>query len=460
MLRAASASTLLFALVASAQPATTARKLPTIPGTGRVSVEAIDETVDPGLAAFLGRVLSEGREGETVLVEINTLGGRLDSALAIRDALLKAEATSVCWVKPRAISAGALITLACDVVVVARGATIGAATPVKLTMTGDSEQVEEKVLSYMRQEMATTATAQSRPPLVAEAMVDPDVEIEGLDEKGKLLTLDDRGALAWGIADFEASTEAELWKQLGRDAPSIERPRPSAAEQLARFLSAPTVTTILLLLGLFGLAFEFFHPTHGAALLGGLFCLGLFFFGHLVVNLAGWEELAIVAVGALFLTIEYLIPGNTLFGAIGLKLILLGLFLALVDLENMPVGVAWEGGWIPRALATVFGGVLGAVALGVLAFRLLPATPLGKGLVLDAVVATPPTTTDPRTMVVDAMLGQVGLAITDLRPMGRVQVMNKKVEAQMEVGFASAGAKVRVVRIQGDRIIVREESAG
>ncbi len=434
------------------------RTLPELPQSGRVTRVELHETVDPGLAAFVKRVLEEHREGETVLLEINTLGGRLDAALVIRDALLATKARTVCWVKPRAISAGALISLACDWVVMAPGGTLGAATPVQLTTSGDMKAVDAKVVSYMRQEMATTAKMQGRNPLVAEAMVDLEVEIPGLVDAEHLLTLDTDRAVEFGMVDRKAADEAELWEAVGREQPRVEKARPTGPEALARFLSDPTVAIVLMVLGIAGIAVEVFQPMQGTAMLFGLLCLGLFFVGHNIVNLAGWVELVLVGLGVVFIALEFAFPGHV-FGVVGLKLVLIGLVLALVSLDRMPLDVAWSAGLLPRALAKVFGAFLvAAVALGLM-LKFGPQTRYGRSFVLETVIATPEPSEKGIGLL--ALVDQEGVALTDLRPIGRVEVLNKRVEARVERGFVQAGGRIRVVRIQDNRCIVRElEEAG
>ena len=234
-----------FALVLGAALAAGAlARTPDIPRLGRVSLIKVEGEIDQGTAAFIHRVLGDHRKEELVVLELNTLGGHLAPAIEIRDALLAAEATTLCWVHPRAISAGALITLSCDVVVVSPGATIGAATP--LIVGAGDPRIDEKVLSYMRQEMATTAASTGRRQDVARAMVDGEVVVEGLNKKGELVTLDADGALRWEVADLQAASLDDAWSALGRDPPSIERIFPSPAESLARFVSDPVVSMLLM----------------------------------------------------------------------------------------------------------------------------------------------------------------------------------------------------------------------
>ncbi len=444
------------AALLAASPVPKVKSLPHVPGVGRVVAVEVKGEVDAGLAAFLQRVLAVMRDDETLLLEVDTLGGRLDSALAIRDALLASKVTSVCWVKPRAISAGALISLACDVIAVTPDATMGAATPVAVGLTGGVSPVDAKVTSFMRKEMAATATAQGRPPEVAEAMVDTDVDIPNLNPRGRLLTLSSQEALAWGVAELQAATPAELWQKLGRDVPALERPSPSFAESFARLLALPGVSLVLIALGLLGVLFELLHPSHGVALVAGLTALGLFFFGQYVVHLAGWEELLLIGLGLLLLLIEALAPGHTVFGVTGGALLVAGLSLALVDLQRLPLGVAWAEGALPAALTVVLGASLLAVAGFAVAWRYVPHTRFGKSLVLEEAVtatAAPPE----RGIGLPALVGQVGVALTDLRPGGRVEVINHRAEARAELGFISAGTPIRVVRAESGHVVVRPE---
>jgi len=146
----------------------------------------IEGVIDLGLAPFAERILDEAaaRDATAVILEIDTFGGRVDAAVLIRDALLRSKVKTVAFINKRAISAGALISLAAENIVMAEGGTIGAATPVQIGLPGAPAQpVEEKTVSYMRKEFRATAEARKRPPLLAEAMVDADVEVPGLIEK-------------------------------------------------------------------------------------------------------------------------------------------------------------------------------------------------------------------------------------------------------------------------------------
>jgi membrane-bound serine protease (ClpP class) len=433
------------------------RALPPMPQGGRTMVVKVEGTIDLGLAPFLERVLADAGPKDVVVLDINTFGGRVDAAVVIRDALLHTDARTVCWVHPRAISAGTLISLACDVIAVASGASIGAATPIQLGEDGSAKPVEEKMVSYMRSEMRATAEAKGRSGHIAEAMVDADVEIPGLDEKGKLLTLDGGQALAWGIAEVSADDEAGLWKALGITPAVVERPSITWAERLARLLSDPVLSGLLMTLGMLGILIELYSGGHGVALVAGLTCLGLFFFGHHVARLAGWEDIALFVVGVGLLAYELIVPGHVIPGIVGVLLIVTALILSLVNLEHIPLGVAWRAGWIQTAAANVFGAFLVTIGASWGMAKLLPRTRVGRPLVLQAALPSGAAQKAAETAV--ATVGARGRALSDLRPMGKVDIGGHKLEAQIESGHAPAGATVEVVRVEGGKIIVREAGA-
>jgi membrane-bound serine protease (ClpP class) len=248
-----------------------------------VYVAPIEGMIDLGLAPFVDRVLRGASEAgaAAVVLEINTFGGRVDAAVLIRDALLNAKLPTVAFINKRAISAGALIALATERIVVAQGGTIGAATPVQMGQRGAPAQpVEEKTVSYVRKEFRATAEARKRPPLIAEAMVDADVEIPGLVAKGKLLTLTTEEALKHKIANFRADTIEEVLKQLRLSGAELRRVSPNWAENLVRFLTHPIVSSLLITIGMLGIILEIRTPGFGVPGVLGISSIALFFWGH------------------------------------------------------------------------------------------------------------------------------------------------------------------------------------
>ena len=131
-----------------------------------VHVIAIDGVIDLGVAPFLERTIREAEAGgaAAIVLEINTFGGRVDAAVAMRDTLLNSKVRTVAFINQRAISAGALIALACNTIVMVKGGTIGAAAPVT-GGAGESRPADEKSVSYVRKEFRATAESRNRPPV-------------------------------------------------------------------------------------------------------------------------------------------------------------------------------------------------------------------------------------------------------------------------------------------------------
>jgi len=422
---------------------------------GRLIVAPLSGEVDVGVAAFLRRAVNDAGPGDLLVLDIDTFGGRIDAAVQVRDALLGCRAKTVAFVHPRAISAGALIALATDVIVMSRGATIGAATPVQLE-GGKMQPVEAKVVSYFRKEMKATAEAKGRSGVIAEAMVDPSVEIPGLDGKDTTLTLTTAEALRHKLAAFEAQSVDEIVAQLHAAPSSTTSVAPSWAERLARILASGVVSSLLLTLGMLGIMVELWAPGHLVSGLVGLGCLLLFAFGHYVVNLAGWETLLLFAAGAGLVIVEIVFfPGHGFMVGLGVLLAVLALTESMVDLKRIPLDVSWAMGALPRALTRAFGSLLAAGAALAVLSRYLPRSRLGRALILRDTVGGPAGPEPP-----SPLLHRPGVAETALRPTGKALVDGRRLDVVSDGDFIEQGTAVEIVEVAGTRIVVRRKATG
>jgi membrane-bound serine protease (ClpP class) len=409
--------------------------------------------IDLGIAPFVQRVINEATsEGAAaVILEINTFGGRVDGAVIIRDALLTARVQTVAFVNKRAISAGALISLAAEIIAMSDGATIGAAAPVQIGQPGGPAQpVEEKTVSYVRKEFRATAEARKRPPLIAEAMVDADVAIPDIIEKGKLLTLTTDEALQHKVADFRAQNVAELLERLNLKGAEIRRARETWAETLVRFLTHPVVSSLLMTIGILGIIIELRSPGFGVPGALGITFLALFFWGHWLVQLAGWEELLLVAIGLFLLALElFVIPGFGIAGIQGIGALLGGLSMSLVG-----AGATWNV--ILAAAGRVVFSLLFALVASLAFFRFLPRMPFGRKLILetelpaDAGYASTPESDR-------QWLHKSGQTISALRPAGIAEIDGERIDVVSDGEFIDPGENIVVTRIDGNRIVVRRQ---
>lgn len=417
-----------------------------------VYVVPIKGVIDLGLAPFVQRVIDEATDAgaAAVILEIDTFGGRVDAAVQIRDTLLNSSVRTVGFVNKRAISAGALIGLATETLVMATGSTIGAAAPVLVGAPGsEAKPAEEKTVSYLRKEFRATAEARKRPLLLAEAMVDTDVEVPGVVAKGKLLTLTTEEALKLKVVDFSANTLEAVLKQLGLESAEVRTASPHWAEQLVRFLTHPVLSSLLISIGMLGILLELRTPGLGVAGALGIASLGLFFWGHWLVQLAGWEELLLAVVGLALLTAEiFFIPGFGIAGVLGMSALLGALVLGMTgagDTAVVIVGTVWR----------VVMALLGALLVGLVLLRFLPRLPFARRLVLASHLGTGPQHGS-APLSDQRWIGQRGHAASVLRPAGIADIGGERVDVVSDGALIEPGATIEVTHVDGNRIVVRQ----
>lgn len=428
---------LTFLLVASAAGPVTShaqRVVHRVPVTG---------TIELGIAPFIQRALDEAAASgaAAVVLDINTLGGRVDAALNIVDAVTRAEIPVYAFVNPRAISAGALIAVSTDSVFITNEGHMGASTVVDASGT----KVSEKAQSVMRAQFRALAERRGLDPRIGEAMVDETIAIDGVVEEGKLLTLTASEAEKVGYA-VEVRDFDDLLARLGFVGVEIVTPSLNWAEQLVRFLSHPLVSPLLLSLGVLGLMIEIKTPSFGVAGAVGLVSLAAFFGSHLIVGLAGLEEIILLAVGLVALLIEvFVIPGFGLAGFVAIIAIGAAAFLALLGALPTWADVARASGILLAA-----GMIVSAVAYFFV--RHLPSSNRWRGVFLRAV-------TDKTAGYISGdarqeLVGQLGIALTDLRPSGTARIGQERVDVVAEGGFVDKDQRVRVVRAESYRLVV------
>ena len=418
-----------------------------------VYVVPIEGIIDLGLAPFVQRVLGEATDAgaAALILEINTFGGRVDAAVLIRDALLNARVKTVAFVNKRAISAGALITLSAEKIVMADGGTIGAATPVQMGQPGaPAKPVEEKTVSYMRKEFRATAESRKRPPLIAEAMVDADVAIPGIIEKGKLMTLTTEEALKHKLADFSANSLEEVLEQLGLAKAEVRLGTTNWAENVVRFLTHPILSSLLITIAMLGIIIEIRTPGFGVPGLLGIASLSLFFWGHWLVHLAGWEELLLVGAGIALLVAEiFITPGFGVAGVLGIVALISGLGLSLF-------GSGATGEFVLRAVSRVVFSLLLAIIGSLVMLRFLTRLPFGRRLILETeLLAGAGGSSAPESD--RRWLGKSGTARSPLRPAGRAEIEGELVDVVSDGEFIEPGVPVVVARVDGNRIVVRRD---
>ncbi len=422
----------------------------------------VQGTIDMGLAHFFERSIPElnDRGGDAIILDIDTFGGRVDAATDMKNALLKSQIPTVAFINTKAISAGALVSLACDTIIMRSGATIGATTVVDV----QSNKAGEKAQSYMREEMAATAEATGRNPDIAMAMVDESLDIDTLvtaegdtlyiddvegAEPGKLLTLRTSTALKYGIADYQMDSLDEILEHLGFRKQDLEEIEPTWSEAIVRFLTDPVVSSLLMTIGFLGIIFELQSPGWGIPGSVGLLALALFFSTSIIADLASMTDLLILLAGLILLGIEaFVIPGFGLFGILGLVIIVYGLFTLLIPDIPTP-------GDINRALwgltISIIGGIIGLILL----IKQLAKSKMWGKISLE----TEETQKEgySSSLGLEDLVGRSGKALTKLRPAGTALVGDKRLDVVTEGDYINAEEEIEIIRIDGNRVIVQKK---
>jgi membrane-bound serine protease (ClpP class) len=400
-------------------------------------------TIELGIAPFIKRAIAEAEAAgaRAVILDVNTLGGRVDAALQIIDAISAASVPVYAFVDPRAISAGALISISTDSVFMVADATMGASTVVD----AEGSKVSEKAQSVMRAQFRALAERRGLDPRIGEAMVDETIAIEGVVEEGQLLTLTAQEAERVGYG-IEVTGFDDVLARLGITGAEIVRPRANWAESLVRFLSNPLVAPILLSIGVLGLVIEIKTPSFGLAGTVGLASLAAFFGSHLIIGLAGWEEVILLVAGLIALGIEvFVVPGFGIAGVISIACIGTAMFLALLGSLPTWADVARAAGVLATSL-----GIIGVAIY--LVVRNLPTSDRWRGIFLRTASAAAEGFVSNEFR--DDLIGRVGVALTDLHPGGTVRLDGERLDVVTEGDYVARGTQVRIMRSEGYRLVV------
>jgi membrane-bound serine protease (ClpP class) len=406
--------------------------------------------IELGLAPYVERSIREAeKRGATAIVlELETPGGRVDAAQRVVRALQDTKLPTYAFVNQHAFSAGAFIALATDSIFMRPGSVMGAATPVD----GNGTKAPEKIVSAMRSEMRALAEQRGLDPLIAEGMVDEEIEVPNVKPRGKLLTLTEGEAVRLRYAS-RASDLGALLQQVGAANATVVTARVNWAENLVRFLTHPVVAPLLLSLGFLGLIVEVKTPGLGLAGATGVVCLGLFFGSHYLVGLAGLEEILMLTLGIGLVIVEaFVLPGFGFAGITGVLAILGSIYLSLVGSLSTPTDHGMAAAILSTALLVV---LVGAWAI----LRTLPRSGrfTKSGLMLG-------TATDRETGYVTAtvraeLVGSMGVALTDLRPSGAAEFGDERLDVVADGEWISAGTQIKVIRSDGYRHIVKRAIA-
>lgn len=414
----------------------------------------IKEEIAPPVWRMTQKAFQQARDtsADLVLIHMNTYGGMLESADSIRTKILQSEIPVYVFIDNNAASAGALISIACDSIYMRKGGSIGAATVVNQT----GEAMPDKYQSYMRSMMRATAEAKGRDPEIAQAMVDPRIEIPGIIDSGKVLTFTTSEAMRYGFCEGEADNIRQVLYDAGIQEYEIIEQHTTAIDSIISFLISPVISGILIMVIIGGIYFELQSPGLGFPSAAALIAALLYFAPLYIEGLAAnWEILIFIAGIALIAVEIFALPGFGIPGISGIALLVIALVLSLVgnvgfDFSNVPFDDIVKSFFI--VVIAIFLAILGALFT---TKRLLTTTAFGH-LALDDVQKKEDGYTFSDKVYV-SMIGKSGNAKTVLRPSGKIQIDDEVYDATALSGFIDKGAKVIVKKYINGQLMVRKD---
>ena len=461
--------------------------------------------IEPSMVTFVRREARRALdEGANYLVfEIDTFGGRVDSALQITSFIMSIKkATTVAWIRNTETSmgvswsAGALIALSCSQIYMANGTSMGAAAPVTIGADGKTEGTGEKTVSAVRSQIAALAEKNGHPKGIANAMVDYDVElweaeVDGvvkaltlqelekleslkpgeagtpqeirrvgiISPVGKLLSLTAGEAYHLGLTRGLADDREELLDHLNA-ALVLEESVPSAWDSVISFLVSGAVQGLLILVGLVMIFMELQSPGFGIPGTIAIICFVLVFGASFMLGRVGSLEIILFILGIGLLAVEiFLIPGFGVVGISGLVLIALSLILSMQDFV-IP-RLEWEWTLMGRNAIVVCAGLLAGIT-GIAILALMgPKTKMFNRITLNTQIEQ--TASEGGGWQNDGsiesdfskLIGKTGKAVTVLRPIGKAEFEGETFQVETGGSFINEGAEIKVIKVQGNNIIVR-----
>ncbi|MBF0099905.1 MAG: serine protease [Desulfobacterales bacterium] len=439
--------------------------------------------VDPGMAAYIKSAVDsiQHQDNMLIILEMDTFGGRVDSALSIVETMTRIpKERTIAFVTHKAISAGALIALSCGQLVMKHNTTIGDCAPIMFSNEGPT-MLGEKFQSPLRATFRSIAIRNGYPQVLAEAMVTAEMEVYKLEDangsvtfmdsrdynelkdkekkkfvskktvvaKDELLTMNDVEAKDLQFSKMSVDRIEDYLAQSGIHDYDIIQRKQTWSESLVRWIAS--VSPILLMIGLAGLYMEFKAPGFGLPGIVGCICLGLVFWNQYLVGLANYTELLIILLGIIFLGFEILVlPGFGIAGISGILCITIGMVLTLQDFVLPNPSYPWEMKLFIKNLIWIVSSFGVGLICSLIFFRLIiPKTTRGSYL-----ASTLSDSHAHSTVSQQAKIGNTGIALTDLRPSGKMSIKSDIFDVVSDGEYIQKGSEIVISEIKGNVLVV------
>ncbi|MEF9934285.1 NfeD family protein [Clostridium sp.] len=400
-----------------------------------VYVIPIKGDIGPSIEGFLSDQLKKAKESNigTVILDINTLGGRVDSTLNIQETIksYSNDFKFYSFINNKAESAGVMLALLGDKIFMTEDATIGSAAVVPY---------DEKVNSAWASMLKAQAESKGKPSDIARATADYNFVIKDVKDKGTLLNMSANEAIKYKFADGKASSIAQVINEVGYRGDKVIHAQKSFKVTLTEIISNPMVSTLLLLLGMTFLVAEIFIPSFGILGTLGATSIGAYFLGNVFAGHSSWWAVGLFLLGVILMIIEINIIG---FGAAGIGGVILTSVGIVMSAETLKMGLVLM--------------ICSWVVIGIGVFLLLKYG-LNKGPFKKVINSM---NQDGEEYIsynssLNSLLGKEGVTVTKLRPSGEVNVDNEIYQMQSISRFIDKNKTVTVIKVEGNNIFVRE----
>lgn len=441
----------------------TAFAINTIASEKSVYVLRIDDAIGSMTWQHTRHACEEAKamNADILLVHLNTYGGTLQHADSIRTTLLNFHRPTIAFIDNNAASAGALIALACDSIYMQKGASMGAATVVN----EKAEALPDKYQSYMRSIMRATAESHGkyisptdsskiwhRDPLIAEAMVDARIIVPGLIDSTKVLTFTTSEAIKWGFCEGEATSIEDVLHKNHITKYTLTSFEPNFTDWLIGFFSSPAVQAILVMFIVGGIYFELQSPGLGFPTVAAIISAVLYFLPLYITGLASSWIIILFIIGLLFLLVEiFIIPGTGITGIIGTLAMLIALIGGIAD--SFTANSFTLSMLIDAIIIVGIGLILGIILILYLTSKHGP-----KFISRHSELQLSQRVEDGYIGVDTSLsnyIGATGIAKTDMRPGGKIEIDNKTIDAvALNGNFIDAGTSVIVTKFENSQLYV------
>jgi len=431
-----------------------------------VIIIPINGEIEEGLAHIVQRGIKEAKlnKAAALIFDMDTYGGKVQAAESIMQSVARLNIPTYTYVNTKAISAGALIAASTKYIYMAPQSQIGDAKMLQMSpvpFLGGAkeidESIKEKAYSAVRAIVRSACEKNGHSYKLFEAMMDEDIEITNVIDKGKLLTLTASEAVTQKLAVAISPSIDDMIKTIGLANAPQKIIAPRSGEHLARFFSSMMISGLLLILGIGGLFIEIKTPGFGVPGVIGVICMSLFFWGHYTAHLTGWFPVALFVIGLILLILEiFVIPGFGVAGISGIILMVAALILTMIDWVPGDWGNTPSLNEISASIAVVAISITGAIALIVISAKFMPKTPGLKGVFLSNKMDKEDGYTAFNEKNYQQWINKTGIAKTTLRPAGKAVIDGELLDVVTQGDFINKNSKIKVVHVDSNHIVVDE----